>query len=78
MAKKFGIFAETPIQTQPVPVKICKGPPVLSLAVLLYFLFLALIAWQLSVNVPLRSDHHFQTMSTVSVFKFKTAKSGIL
>jgi hypothetical protein len=33
MAKKFGIFAETPIQTQPVPVKICKGPPVLSLAV---------------------------------------------
>jgi hypothetical protein len=34
MAKKFGIFAETPIQTQPVPVKIRKGPPVLSLAVI--------------------------------------------
>jgi hypothetical protein len=33
MAKKFGIFAEMPIQTQPVPVKIRKGPPVLSLAV---------------------------------------------
>jgi hypothetical protein len=33
MVKKFGIFAETPIQTQPVPVKIRKGPPVLSLAV---------------------------------------------
>jgi hypothetical protein len=34
---------------------------------LLYF------AWQLSLH----SNHHFQTMSTMSVFKFKTAKTVV-